>query len=141
MQVPFNAAAYGSNYCGSIVCTRDIGRFLLDQGAAWYDSMVAWMTADEIDEFLAPFDIWDRYDHDGDGDFDEPDGYIDHYQSVHAGEGQEGTGITDQIWSHRSSKTAFRWELTAPSSTASGPIRWCPHRREQLLDRRLHCRA
>ena len=102
VQVPFNAAAYGSDYCGSIVCTRDVGRFIEDQADGWYAEMLGSMSAAEIDAFLAPFDIWDRYDHDGDGDFDEPDGYIDHFQSVHAGEGQEGTGITDQIWSHRS---------------------------------------
>ena len=102
VQVPFNAAAYGSDYCGSIVCTRDVGRFIEDQADGWYAEMLGSMSAAEIDAFLAPFDIWDRYDHDADGDFDEPDGYIDHFQSVHAGEGQEGTGITDQIWSHRS---------------------------------------
>ena len=41
VQVPDNEAAYGSNYCGSIVCTRDVGRFLADQGVAWYNAMVA----------------------------------------------------------------------------------------------------
>jgi immune inhibitor A len=106
VEVPYNEAAYGSNYCGSIVCTRDIGRFLLDQGEAWYNAQIAaGMTAEQIDDFLATFDVWDRYDFDGDGDFDEPDGYIDHFQSVHAGEGEEtggGAQGTDAIWSHRS---------------------------------------
>jgi immune inhibitor A len=106
VQVPNNPSAYGSNYCGSIVCTRDIGRFLVDQANAWYASLVAdGMSAGEIDAMLAEFDIWDRYDHDGDGDFDEPDGYIDHFQSVHAGEGEETGGGElgeDAIWSHRS---------------------------------------
>ena len=32
VQVPYNEAAYGSNYCGSIVCTRDIGRFMRRPG-------------------------------------------------------------------------------------------------------------
>ena len=36
--------------------------------------------------------MWDRYDYDGDGNFNEPDGYIDHFQSVHAGEGEETGG-------------------------------------------------
>ena len=31
------------------------------------------------------FDKWDRYDFDGDGNFNESDGYIDHFQIVHAG--------------------------------------------------------
>ncbi|MGO1167373.1 MAG: immune inhibitor A domain-containing protein, partial [Janibacter sp.] len=46
----------------------------------------------------------DRYDHDGDGDFNEPDGYIDHFQAIHAGEGEEAGGGAegeDAIWSHR----------------------------------------
>ncbi len=35
-------------------------------------------TAEEIDAHLSQFDVWDRYDADADGDFDEADGYIDH---------------------------------------------------------------
>ena len=103
--VPNNAAAYGSNYCGSIVCTRDIGRFLADQGVAWYSAMIAQgNTPAQIEAMLAPFDVWDRYDFDFDGDFDEPDGYLDHYQSVHAGIGEEtcSPDCNDAIWSHRS---------------------------------------
>jgi immune inhibitor A len=106
VEVPYNEAAYGSNYCGSIVCTRDIGRFLVDQSTAWYAAQVTeGMSAAQIDALLAPFDVWDRYDYDGDGNFNEPDGYIDHFQSVHAGEGEEtggGAQGTDAIWSHRS---------------------------------------
>ena len=58
----------------------------------------------EIQDYLKTFDIQDRYDADGDGDFDEPDGFIDHFQIVHAG-GDEAAGDpiygTDAIWSHR----------------------------------------
>jgi immune inhibitor A len=106
VQVPNNPAAYGSNYCGSIVCTRDIGRFVEDQADAWWDVLVAETgSVAAANEFLSTFDIWDRYDFDLDGDFDEPDGYIDHFQSVHAGEGEETGGGAlgeDAIWSHRS---------------------------------------
>jgi immune inhibitor A len=106
LQVPNNEAAYGSNYCGSIVCSRDVGRFLVDQANAWCaEQTSAGKTQAEIDAMLASFDVWDRYDYDGDGNFDEPDGYIDHFQSVHAGEGEEtggGAQGTDAIWSHRS---------------------------------------
>lgn len=59
---------------------------------------------EQIKEYLAQFDVWDRYDFDGDGDFNEPDGYIDHFQAVHAGEGEEAGGGAegeDAIWSHR----------------------------------------
>jgi immune inhibitor A len=102
--VPFNAANYGSNYCGDIVCTRT-WLFVQDSVNSWYNAqLAAGKTAAEIDAYLAAYDVWDRYDHDGDGNFDEADGYIDHFQSVHAGEGEEtggGAQGTDAIWSHR----------------------------------------
>ena len=53
----------------------------------------------------AVVDVWDRYDCDEDGNFDEPDGYVDHFQMVHAGQGEEEGGGAqggDAIWSHRS---------------------------------------
>ena len=52
--------------------------------------------------YLAQFDVWDRYDFDRDGNFNEADGYIDHFQAVHAGEGEEAAARgEDAIWSHR----------------------------------------
>jgi immune inhibitor A len=51
---------------------------------------------------LATADQIDRYDYDGDGNFNEPDGYIDHFAIVHAGMGEDGGGDADSIWSHRS---------------------------------------
>jgi immune inhibitor A len=98
--VPNNAASYGANYCGSIVC-QDTWRFVQDSANEFADQFAS--TAD-LNDYLAEFDVWDRYDHDGDGNFDEPDGYIDHFQSVHAGEGEEtggGAQGSDAIWSHR----------------------------------------
>jgi len=99
-QVPNNAASYGSNYCGSIVC-QDTWRFVQDSANAWADTFAS---TDDLNDYLSQFDVWDRYDHDGDGDFNESDGYIDHFQSVHAGEGEEtggGAQGEDAIWSHR----------------------------------------
>ncbi|MGY1695948.1 immune inhibitor A domain-containing protein [Geodermatophilus sp. SYSU D00814] len=79
--------------------------FVNESVNTWYaDQLAAGRTAEEIDGYLAQFDVWDRYDHDADGDFDEPDGYIDHFQAVHAGMGEEvGGGAlgADAIWSHR----------------------------------------
>ena len=103
VQVPYNAAHYGRNYCGGIVCAQT-WRFVDDSVDAWYNAQLATMTPAEINDYLAQFDVWDRYDIDGDGNFNEPDGYIDHFQSVHAGEGEEtggGAQGTDAIWSHR----------------------------------------
>lgn len=104
VQVPFNEANYGANYCGGIVCART-WLFVRDSVNAWYNAQIAaGKTPAEISAYLAKFDVWDRYDNDGDGNFNEPDGYIDHFQSVHAGEGEEtggGAQGTDAIWSHR----------------------------------------
>lgn len=58
----------------------------------------------EIAADVKSFDQWDRYDVDGDGNFNEPDGYIDHFQIVHSGGDQaDGDPLQgeDAIWSHR----------------------------------------
>ncbi len=103
-KVPYRAKHYGSNYCGGIVCAQT-WRFVEDSVNAWYSGAVAQMGSEQaVKDYLAQFDVWDRYDYDGDGNFDEPDGYIDHFQSVHAGVGEETGGGdygTDAIWSHR----------------------------------------
>ncbi len=102
--VPYNEARYGTNACGGIVCST-VWRFVNDSVDGWFAGKLAdGMSVGDINAYLAQFDTWDRYDHDGDGDFNEPDGYIDHYQAVHAGEGEEtggGAQGADAIWSHR----------------------------------------
>jgi len=81
-----------------------VWQFLIDTVDGWYAAQIAaGMTPDQINAYLSQFDVWDRYDYDGDGNFDEPDGYIDTFQSVHAGEGNESGGgaLGDcAIWSH-----------------------------------------
>ena len=78
--------------------------FLEDSVNGWYDARIAaGKTPAQINAYLSQFDVWDRYDYDGDGNFNEPDGYIDTFQSVHAGEGEEaGGGVlgAEAIWSH-----------------------------------------
>jgi immune inhibitor A len=104
VSVPFNEAYYGSNYCGGIVCART-WLFVRDAVNAWWAAQLAsGKTPAQIDAYLSKFDVWDRYDNDGDGNFNEPDGYIDHFQAIHAGEGEEtggGAQGTNAIWSHR----------------------------------------
>lgn len=79
-----------------------VWQLLEDSANGWYEAqLAAGQTPDSIDDYLSQFDVWDRYDHDGDGDFNEPDGYIDHFQSVHAGEGEEAGAPPTAIWSHR----------------------------------------
>ena len=75
--------------------------FLEDSVNGWYAAQIsAGKTPVEINAYLAQFDMWDRYDYNGNGNFNEPDGYIDTFQSVHAGMGEEGGGAPTTIWSH-----------------------------------------
>ncbi|MER6343281.1 immune inhibitor A domain-containing protein [Streptomyces sp. NPDC001595] len=115
VKVPYNEARYGSNKCDPDNC-------------AWYavqDGVTAWVeqqkaagrTDAEIKAKLAEYDQWDRYDFDGDGDFNERDGYIDHFQIVHAGEDESAGGGAegeDAIWAHR-------WYAFGTDQGATGP--------------------
>ncbi|NNM44644.1 immune inhibitor A domain-containing protein [Knoellia koreensis] len=104
VKVPFNEALYGRNYCGSITCPSSKA-LVRDALAMWVDNQLkSGQTMAQITAYLKTFDQQDRYDVDGDGNFNEPDGFIDHFQVVHAG-GDEAAGDphqgTDAIWSHR----------------------------------------
>ncbi|MFL6168598.1 MAG: immune inhibitor A domain-containing protein [Ornithinibacter sp.] len=115
VKVPFNEARYGSNkFSDSSVYWP----FIQDTGNAWYAAQkAAHKTDDEIKAYLTQFDKVDRYDHDNDGNFNEPDGYIDHFQAIHAGEGEEAGGGAqgeDAIWSHR-------WYAYSNGSGRTGP--------------------
>jgi len=96
-----------------------VWQFLIDTTTDWYNQQVAAGATDaEIDAYLSQFDIWDRYDWDNDGNFDEPDGYIDHAQFVHAGEGNEAGGgaLGDcAIWSHSWYAYYHMQGITGPS--------------------------
>jgi immune inhibitor A len=87
------------------------------------DQKAAGRTDSEIAEELATFDVYDRYDHDLDGDFNEPDGYIDHFQIVHSG-GDQADGDPhqgeDAIWSHRWYTFVSDVGLTGPPQNPLG---------------------
>lgn len=124
VKVPRNGSFYGDN------ATEDTGgawAFVRDSGNAWWDSQVAaGKTPAEIDAYLAQFDVWDRYDFNGNGNFDEPDGYIDHFQAVHAGEGEEAGGGAlgaDAIWSHRWYAFGNQFGSTGPEGNLAGGTR------------------
>ncbi len=104
VKVPFNQARYGRDDCPSVAC--DNTWFLIrDSLAYWVEKKKddGWSMR-RISRYLKTFDRVDRYDFDGDGNFNEPDGYIDHFQVVHAGrDAADGDPIygDDAIWSHR----------------------------------------
>ncbi|HEY5670564.1 MAG TPA: immune inhibitor A domain-containing protein, partial [Anaerolineales bacterium] len=101
--VPGVAASYDDDFA-SPLGGNQVWYFLIDSLNGWYDMQIAaGKTPAEIDEYLSGFDVWDRYDWDLDGIFDEPDGYIDHMQFVHAGPGNESCSPACDdwaIWSH-----------------------------------------
>ena len=105
--------------------SANVWYFLEDTVAGWYDREIAsGKTPAEIEEYLAGFDTWDRYDYDGDDDHDEPDGYIDHFQSIHSGEDEAAGGGelgTEAIWSH--SWYAYPSDTEGPAINPRGGIR------------------
>ncbi|MET0741407.1 MAG: immune inhibitor A domain-containing protein, partial [Candidatus Nanopelagicales bacterium] len=135
VKVPFNEARYGRStdpvdddengspepgdpvVCSSIVCNNTWA--LVEDGMeAWVaDRQAAGLTDEQVAAELAAFDVYDRYDFDGDGDFNESDGYVDHLQIVHSG-GDEADGDPiqgeDAIWSHR-------WYAYVTDAGSTGP--------------------
>ncbi len=102
VKVP-NAASYYQDADGEE--TGEVMTDFLQDGAdAWYaDQLDAGKTPEEIKTYLQSFDVWDRFDYDGDHDYNEPDGYIDHFQAIHAGEDESAGAPPWAIWAHRSS--------------------------------------
>ncbi len=123
VSVPYNEARYGSNTWEGGEGYQD---FVKDTATAWYQAQVAaGQTPAQIKTTLAKYDVWDRYDVDGDGDFNEPDGYIDHFQAIHAGEGEEAGGGAegaDAIWSHRSYAYQGDYGQTGPGENLLGGV-------------------
>ncbi|AWW39352.1 MULTISPECIES: immune inhibitor A domain-containing protein [Streptomyces] len=117
VKVPYNEARYGNNACGDTNCPS-VWNVVSDGLNAWVaQQKAAGRTDAQIKADAARFDEWDRYDFDGDGDFNEPDGYIDHFQVVHAGEDESAGGGaqgTDAIWAHR-------WYAFGSDAGATGP--------------------
>ncbi|MFD5164145.1 immune inhibitor A domain-containing protein [Streptomyces hawaiiensis] len=117
VKVPYNEARYGNNACGDTNCPS-VWNVVSDGLNAWVSQQkAAGRTDAQIKADVARFDEWDRYDFDGDGDFNESDGYIDHFQIVHAGEDESAGGGaqgTDAIWAHR-------WYAFGTDAGATGP--------------------
>lgn len=90
---PENAKYYGESKDGvNDVRARDLIKDALDE-----------LGKDKSID-LSEFDKEDRYDVDNDGNYNEPDGVIDHLMVIHAGMGEDAGGGalgSDAIWSHR----------------------------------------
>jgi len=124
VKVQFNEARYGRSNgfpCGGSVCSNTwfLIRDAINQWVA--DQHAAGRTDEQIKADLASYDVWDRNDFDGDGNFNEPDGYIDHFQIVHSG-GDQADGDPhqgeDAIWSHR--WKAFQGTGQGPTGNPDG---------------------
>ncbi|WP_369236105.1 immune inhibitor A domain-containing protein [Streptomyces sp. R21] len=123
VKVSYNEARYGNNACGSTTCPS-VQNLVADGANAWVaDQQAAGRSDAAIKADLAKYDQWDRYDYDGDGNFNEPDGYIDHFQIVHAGEDESAGGGaqgTDAIWAHRSYAFGSNAGQTGPADNKLG---------------------
>src|SRR5690606_8016631 len=103
--------------CDDVVCDNvwELVRDGLNQWVA--DQQAAGRSSEEIAAELATFDVHDRYDHDGDGVFDEPDGYIDHLQIVHAG----GDMVDGDPWQGEDASWSHRWYAYITDAGVTGP--------------------
>jgi len=122
VKVPFNGPRYGSNLMG------DAGAWTMIADAinVWTkDQLASGKTLAEVTDYLKTFDQWDRYDYNNNGNFDEPDGYIDHFQIVHSGAGEEtggGAQGANAIWSHRWQAWYNFAGVTGPSYNKDGGV-------------------
>jgi immune inhibitor A len=130
VRVKYNEARYGRSndnptdangndpaVCASSTC-QNTWELVRDAASQWVtDQKAQGRTDAEIAADVKSFDQWDRYDVDGDGNFNESDGYIDHFQIVHSG-GDQADGDPNQgedaIWSHR-------WYAFATDQGQTGP--------------------
>jgi immune inhibitor A len=123
--VPHDAAYYDDNKGGADT-TTDVWLFLQDSVNGWYAAQkAAGKTDAEINAYLSSFDKMDRYDYNGNGNFNEPDGYIDTFQSVHSGEGEEAGGGalgSTAIWSHSWYAYSALAGITGPDFNKLGGI-------------------
>ena len=124
VKVPFNGPRYGANALGLPTGTWQL---IADTINTWTAQQLAsGKTLQEVTDYLKSFDLYDRYDFDADGIYDESDGYIDHFQIVHAGPGEETntTLFADAIWSHRSAAFYHLGGVVGPANNKDGGVQF-----------------
>lgn len=98
LKVPGTAAYYGAD-------RSDGGHDNMNPGGAKQLVKDVYNAAKAAGIPLQDYDLEDPHDLDGDGNYWEPDGLVDHLQIIHSGMGQEAGGGAlgdNAIWSHRS---------------------------------------
>ncbi|MET9341337.1 immune inhibitor A domain-containing protein [Nonomuraea sp. NPDC003804] len=123
VKVPYNEARYGTPRCsGGLDCDTPLFDFVRDSVGAWYEGERArGRSVADITAQLKTFDVWDRDDFDNDGDFDEPDGYLDRFQVIHAGVDETwggGAQGADALWAV--SHDAY-WNLRGQAGPPGNP--------------------
>lgn len=118
--VPYDEARYGSDKGPEGNGARTQAQeFVRDAVEAWYDGERAeGRSAASVKAELAQYDAADRYHANHDGNFAQPDGYLDNVIVVHAGADQTWNGGAqgdDALWTHRS------WAFPDPTGH-TGPI-------------------
>jgi immune inhibitor A len=121
--VPSDANGDDPKVCDDHVCSNS-EQLVKDAANQWVaEQKNAGRTDAQIATDLKAFDVYDRYDFDADGNFNEPDGYLDHFQIVHAG-GDEADGDRQQgedaIWSHRGYAFGTDEGITGPATNKRG---------------------
>ncbi|MEI5585139.1 immune inhibitor A domain-containing protein, partial [Agromyces sp. CCNWLW208] len=114
VEVPHSEGWYGASVChlndegvyeaGAIQDMQGHPDNPLGAGQLAIDSVKA-LAEQQPDFPFADYDIEDQGDRDGDGNFYEPDGVIDHVVLVHAGEDKSGGGGAEgtyALWAHSS---------------------------------------
>jgi immune inhibitor A len=98
LQVPGTAAFYGADRASG-------GHDNVSPGGSSQLVKDTYAAAKAAGVPLQDYDLEDPHDLDGDGNFWEPDGLVDHLQIIHSGMGQEAGGGSlgdNAVWSHRS---------------------------------------
>ena len=130
VKVKYNEARYGRSgdnpndangddpaVCDGNICDNSWA-LVRDAANQWVaDQQQAGRSETQIATDLKSFDKQDRYDFDGDGNFNEPDGYFDHFQIVFAGTDEADYNQfqgEDGLWSHR-------WFAYYPDRGRTGP--------------------
>ncbi|MGH3080901.1 MAG: immune inhibitor A domain-containing protein [Gaiellaceae bacterium] len=117
VKAPHSEAWYGADSCEA-GAGSDVGHPDNPNGAAQLVIDAVNAVAAQNPNFpWADYDIEDVIDADEDGNFNEPDGIVDHFVLVHSGVGEEGAGGTEgtyAIWSHSSAVSPGSGGYTVP---------------------------